>query len=173
MHRFAQSVYFRKNIQSSKKWSLLDLIPPTLMFRLRWVTRKEWFTSLSNHFAMIFKFQWWGIRKWNFEPKKTPPRTDRIIMKRIKNCCAKSYSQIIFLTELQDLKENHWLWSAKKWKSPEFFFKIWVLSETQNLPNGAPEIKNSRFRKSASHHGSHHSSDSSDYFCDFSEPSDQ
>ena len=41
---------------------------------------------------------------------------------------------------------------TQKWKSSEIFLKICDFSETQNLPKGAPEIQNSRFRKDASHH---------------------
>ena len=45
--------------------------------------------------------------KLKFWVEKTPQGTDKIIMKTIKKCCAKSYSQIIFLTELQDWKDKH------------------------------------------------------------------
>ena len=41
---------------------------------------------------------------------------------------------------------------TQKWKRSEIFLKNCDFSETQNLPKGAPEIQNSRFRKDASHH---------------------
>ena len=116
MQIFSQATYFRKKSFDHQKINLFQ-IQDHLPWCFACAESQE--SNDSYHFEVILQ----RVSKFSDEAskseiwsQKTPPGTDKIIMKRIKNCCAKSYLQIIFLTELQDWKDKHWLWSTKNEK---------------------------------------------------------